>query len=289
MSKKTICLIDPLKNVLDVYRMILEEKGYAVDTTLDLEQAFHHCSLNHYAIIISEYFSPPGKMLQFIRSVKELVPEPYYIMSSSEIIDDVIYKELFDMGLDDLLVKPYGLEKLLAHIEKGIKRQELYRKNQKNEPRFDPISYADSLGIFNPIYFKRFIRQELKKARRHQQSFSLILLKLPSKDLLGDGFEPFYFELTHLLRKSLREEDLLGRENGNLGILLQETDQKGSQVLGRRLSTLIQSLPSFQTNTSLPALFNEFAFQYYTFPNQSDIPGFLRPLFEGIDKEFSSS
>ena len=212
-------------------------------------------------------------------------------MSTRVTIDDLNYKKLFDMGLDDLLVKPYGREILLAHIEKGIKRQELCRENQKNEQKalFDPINREDTPEIFSPPYFKRIIRQELKKARRHQQPLSLILLKLPPKDIMAEGFEPFYFELIRLLRKSMREEDLLGRENGNLGILLQQTDQAGSQYLGKRLSTLIQTLPSFQTNSSLQPLFNESAFQYYTFPNQSDIPEFVSPLLEEIDQEFRSS
>ena len=291
MLKKSICLIDPIKNVLDVYRMILEEKGYAVDTAIDLEEALHGCFLNYYSVIITEYFTPLEKMHHFIRSIKESTPETYQIMSTSVNIDDLNYKKLFDMGLDDLLVKPYGLEKLLAHIEKGIKRQELCRENQKNEQRLfvDPINREDSPAIFTPPYFKRLIRQELKKAKRHQQALSLILLKLPSKEIMAEGFEPFYFELIRLLRKSLREEDLLGREDGHLGILLQQTDQSASQNLGRRLSTLIQTLPSFRTNSSLQTLFNEFPFQYYTFPNQSDIPEFVSPLLEEIDKEFPSS
>ena len=61
------------------------------------------------------------------------MPETYLIMSSSVIIDDPAYKEMFDAGLDDLLVKPYGQEKLLAHIEKGIKRQKIFIENKKYE------------------------------------------------------------------------------------------------------------------------------------------------------------
>ncbi len=133
MLKKSILVVDPIKNVLDVYRMILEEKGYAVDTAIDLEEALHFCFLNCYSVVITEYFTPLEKMHHFIRSIKESTPETYQIMSTRVTIDDLNYKELFDMGLDDLLVKPYGRERLLAHIEKGIKRQELCRENQKNE------------------------------------------------------------------------------------------------------------------------------------------------------------
>jgi DNA-binding response OmpR family regulator len=284
MSNKCICIIDPLKNLLDVFRLILREKGYEVDTVFDLEQALQHCSLKRYSVVISEYFDPSDKMLHFIRSLKGLIPEVYYIISTSVIINDAVYKRLFDSGLDDLLVKPFGREKLLAHIEKGLRIREQILKIQNSGPGPSTGAYEDSPGVVTPIYFKKFLRQELKKARRHQQSFSLITLKLPPEDILGNGFEPFYFQLTRLLRTSLREEDLLGRENGNLGILLQQTDHQGSQVLGRRLSALIQDLPACRDTRPLQPLFKEEAFHYYTFPNPAEVPAFLKSLLEEIDR-----
>ncbi len=264
MPEKSICIIDPFENVLNVYRMILEEKGFAVCTFAELDQALQSCSSTAYSIIITEFFFPLEKMCHFIRSVKKVVPETYLIMSTSVIIDDPSYKEMFDVGLDDLLVKPYGQEKLMAHIEKGIKRQKIFLENKKNEKGFIfyPAVQEDHPGVFSPAYFKKLIRQEIKKARRHQQPVSLILLKLPSKDRMGTRFGSFYVELIDLLRKSLREEDLMGRENGNLGIILDKTDEAGSQNLGRRLSKLIQTHPSFQSNLSLQDILNELAFQY---------------------------
>ena len=285
MLNKSICIVDPLKNLLDVFRLILGEKGYKVDTALDLDQALEYCALKRYPVIISEYFEPAENMLRFIRALKELIPGTYCIISTSVIIPDVVYKKLFDSGLDDLLIKPFGREKLLAHIEKGLRYQGQFLKIQGNGQRPSNGHYEDSPGIVTPTYFKKFLRQELKKARRHQQSFSLIMVKLPTEESLGEGYAPFYFQLTRLLRTSLREEDLLGRENGHLGILLQQTDQQGSQILGRRLSALIQKLPVCREYAALQPLFNEHAFQYYTFPHQSGAPVFLRSILEEMDRE----
>jgi DNA-binding response OmpR family regulator len=287
MSNKSICIIEPLKNLLDIFRLILGEKGYEVDTAIDLEQALHFCSQKRYSVILSEYFDPPEKMFTFIRALKGLIPEGYYIISTSMIITDAVYKKLFDSGLDDLLVKPYGREKLLAHIEKGIRNQGIYLKIRNYGQKSSVGFYEDSPGIVNPDYFKKVLRQELKKARRHQQTFSLIMVKLPPENILEDRFEPFYFQLTRLLKNSLREEDLLGRENGNLGILLQQTDHQGSQILGRRLSALIQNLPVCRENNSLQVLFDEDAFHYYTFPHPSEVPFLLKSLIEEIDQEKS--
>jgi two-component system, cell cycle response regulator len=288
MSEKSICIIDPYENVFNVYRMILEEKGFKVSTITDLDQAQEDC---HYTIIITEFFSPVDKTCQFIQSVKTKSPETYLIMSTSAIFDDPTYKTLFDAGLDDVLIKPYGQEKLLAHIEKGIKRQALFIEHKKTKKGADGFSDAqeDFPGVYGPVYFKKLLRQEIKKAKRHQQPISLILLKLPSKDRIGARFGSFYIELIELLQNSLREEDLLGRENGNLGIILDKTDETGSQILGRRLSKLIQTHPSFQSNLSYKDIIKELAFQYYTFPIQKDVPDFLAPLLKEIDIEFPSN
>ena len=84
---------------------------------------------------------------------------------------------------------------------------------------------------------------------------------------MGTRFESFYVELIDLLRKSLREEDLMGRENGNLGIILDKTDEAGSQNLGRRLSQLIQTHPSFQSNLSFQDIVNELCFSILYLPS----------------------
>jgi DNA-binding response OmpR family regulator len=287
MPEKSICLIDPFENIFNVYRMILEEKGFKVCTTAELDHAPEDC---YYSVIIMEFFYPVEKLCQFIKSIKRKTPETYLIMSTSVIIDDLTYKTLFDAGLDDVLVKPYGQEILLAHIEKGMKRQEIFIENNKikKEPSYYPTSQEDLPGVFGPVFFKKMLRQEFKKAKRHQQPISLILLKLPSKEKMGTRFESFYIELIELLRKSLREEDLMGRENGNLGIILDKTDEAGSQQLGLRLSKLIQTHPSFQSNPSEKDIIKELAFQYYTFPNQKDIPELLTSLLREIEVEFPS-
>lgn len=64
----------------------------------------------------------------------------------------------------------------------------------------------------------------------------------------------FLVELAKLLRKSTREEDIIGRENGGFGILLYKTGREGTKVLEQRLNHLIQSQSSLQVDSFQPFL-----------------------------------
>jgi len=289
MSGNSILLADPFENILVIYRTILEEEGYQVETAPDLDVAAHCFSISHYPIIITEYFYSFEDTVDFIQWVKKIAPETYIILNTSAIIDDLTYGKLFNNGLDDYLLKPYAPEKLMVHVKKGFKQRGLIIENREKGSRLlDPIAEKSEEMIFNPPYFKKVVRQELKKAKRHQQPMSLLLIKMPKQEDMGNRFEPFYIDLVKILRNSLRDEDLLGRENGKLGILLSQTDQTGSRILGQRLSKAIQSHPSFESDDFLRPLIHDLSFQHYTFPSQAEVPAFVTPLLKEIDSQYPS-
>jgi PleD family two-component response regulator len=259
MNDNSILLFDPFENVLTVYRTILEEAGFQVNTAPDLTKSANFFSIKHCPIVIIEYVISFEDTVQFIQWVKKTSPATYIILNSSIAIDDQTYGKFFEMGLDDYLLKPYAPEKLLLHIRKGLKQIKLVMESREREKQsfFDPMAQKVQQEIFNPPYFKRELRRELTKANRHQQPMSLLLLKLPSQEVMGKRFEPFYGKLINILKGTLREEDIVGRENGKLGILLSQTDQTGSQTLGQRLSNKIKSHPSFESDHFFKPIINE--------------------------------
>lgn len=281
-SENSILLIDPFKNLLDAYRMILEEEKYLVETEINIEDAFHLLSIKQYSVIITEYIPPFENTCRMIQLMKQNIPETYIIMITNAFIDDTTYKELFNIGLDDLILKPYPPEKILVHINKGIRQRDFILKKQELERQniLDPITQRIQKFIFNPIYFKKSLRQELKRAKRHQHPLSLLLIQIPAKEKIGDRFENFCMELAKILRGHTREEDLVGKENGKFGVLLPETDQVGSRALVRRLSNLIQTHSSFKSDKILRPIIKTLVFQSFTFPDQFEIPESLRIVLE---------
>ena len=285
MTGKSILLIDPFENVLKVYQTLLKDKGFEVDAANNIADSLDCFGKKQHPIIIIEYFISLEEIIHFLEMVKKSSPETYVILSTSMCIDDRTYKILFDKGLDDFLLKPYAPEKLLIHIQKGLKQIELTVKQQEMERNsfFEPIAQQGQQEIFKPPFFMKELRRELKKSRRHQHSMSLLLLKIPPREIMGERYETFYIELVKILKNSLREEDIVGRENGKVGIILPQTDQVGSQTLEQRLLSKIQSCPSFKTDQFLEPITNSLSFQSYSYPGLSNPPEFLKSMLESID------
>lgn len=288
MPSHSILLVDPFKNLLNAYQMILREEQYQVDTTLNLKDAYEFFKKKKYSIIITEYIPPFETTDYFIQWVKKNSPEIHILIVTNATIDEKTYEKLFTIGVGDIILKPYSPEKILVHIKKGLKQRALILKMQEMEKLalLEPITEKIRGLIFNPFFFKRCLRQEIKKAKRHQHSLSLLLIQMPKKDDLGDRFESFYTELVKILRRHTREEDMMGRNDGEIGILLPETDQNGSQALVKRLLNLINQYPPFRLDNALWASVQTLFFQSFTYPNQFELPQSLSPILDEVNREF---
>ena len=288
MSYQWILLLDPFKNLLNAYRMILEEEKYLVETALNLKEAYELFKKRQYAVIITEYI-PPFEMADYmIQWVKKKSTETYIIIVTNAVDDEKTYEKLFNIGVDDFILKPYSPEKILVHIKKGLKQRDLILKLQKLEKLsfLEPFVQEIQELIFNSVFFKKCLRQELKRAKRHHHPFSLLLIQMPNKKEIGDRFDSFYMELVKIVRRYTREEDMVGKNNGEIGIILPETDQIGSQALMQRLSNLIKDHPSFKSDNILRTYAQNLFFQSFTYPNQFALPESLSHVLEEVGREY---
>jgi len=287
MPDNNILLVDPFKNLLNAYRIILEEEKYVVETALNLRDAYELLTKRQYSVIITEYIPPFETTEYMIQCVKKKNPETYIIMVSNAFVDEKAYERLFATGLDDFILKPYSPDKILVHIKKGLRQRDLIQKLQKLEKLsfLEPFAQEIQEIIFNAIFFKKCLRQELKKAKRHNHPFSLLLIQLPAKEEIGDRFDSFYLQLVKIVRRHTREEDMVGKDNGEIGIILPETDQTGSKVLVQRLLNLIKDHPPFKSDNTLNQCAQNLFFQSFTYPDEFALPESLKAVLEEVDGE----
>ena len=287
MISNWILLLDPFKNLLNAYRMILEEQKYFVETALNLKEAYQLFGKRQYSVIITEYCPPFETTDEMIQWVKKNVPETYIIIVTNASIDEKIYDKLFTIGVDDFIPKPYSPERILVHVKKGLKQRDLILRQQELERLsfLEPFAQEVQGVIFNTVFFKRCLRQELRRAKRHHHPFSLLLVQVPNKGKIGNHFDSFYTDLVKIVKGHTREEDMIGRNNGELAILLPETDQPGSKALVQRLLELIHGDPQFKSDEVLRSYIQALSFESFTYPDQFSIPGPLKAVLEEVDKE----
>lgn len=288
MTSDWILLLDPFRNLLNAYRMILEEEKYSVETALNLEEAYQLFGKRRYSVIITEYCPPFEETDDMIQWVKKNAPETYIIVVTSASIDEKMYGNLFTIGVDDFIPKPYSPERILVHVKKGLRQRDLILRQQKLEKFsfLEPFAQEGQGVIFDIAFFKRCLRQELKKAKRHHHPFSLILIRLPSNGETGSRFASFYMDLVRVVKKHTREEDMIGKNDGEIGIILPETDQGGSEVLLQRLSHMIRRDFQFNSDEVSRSSIQALSFQSFTYPNQFSVPEPFRALLEEVDKEY---
>lgn len=273
MAYTSILLVDPFKNLLNAYQIILTDEGYSVSAALTLDEAYLLVDKEEFAIIIIEYIYPPEATETFIKRIKEKFPATYILMIANALIDEKTYEKLFLTGVDDFILKPYSPDKIIVHIKKGLKQRDLIIRLRRLEELslLDPISEKVNIFIYNKNFFERSIRKEIKRSKRHNHKFSLLLIKISPKKEIEDRFTFFIQEFIDLLRKNTREEDFISKTNGEVGIILPETNQIGCQSLIARINKLMSTHPAFLDDKEVNQFIKTISFQSYTFPDQSEI------------------
>lgn len=291
MNAHMMLLIDPFKNLLNAYRMILEEEHFLVETAFDPKEAPSLFDRRPFSAVIMEYLPPHENMCETVRWLKERSPEVYLLMATNAAVEEDVYEKLLSIGVDDFILKPCSPRKIIAHIKKGLKHREIDLRLRELESLnlLDPVSRQREGLIFNKTYLDRSLKQEIKRARRHRRTFSLLLIGAPPGEGAGEPVALFYMELSKLIRKFIREEDLVARSNGEVALLLPETDRNGSKALGRRLTQLIGRHASFQHDDKIHAISKTLSFQYFTYPDLFNLPASFAAAAEELRKECSRS
>jgi PleD family two-component response regulator len=284
MSEQALLLVDPYKNLLSAYRLLFEQEGLPVETAASLREARKSLSKKNYALILSELDLPAEESLDFWAEIKSTAPSTYVILLTDAVVDEEKYERIFAAGVDDLILKPFPPAKLLVQVRRGLRQGWPSRLFDKKYalPLLDPLSGSLERLIYSADYFQRFFRQELKRARRHHDPLSLLLIKTS-----GDGGQEkdlFLKELAFLIRRLVREEDVVGRENGGFGILLYNTDRYGSRRMKVRLAQNIRNHHPFREESYL-SLTKSLKIQMYTLPDQEKIPRKFSKIVGDIDRE----
>src|SRR5215510_9826852 len=117
-----ILVIDDEPQILRALRTILTEKQFKVTTASRGEEGLALAAANEPDLIILDLGLPDMDGVEVCTRLREWTQTPIIILSVRDSERDKV--AALDMGADDYLTKPFGIEELLARIRVALRHAE---------------------------------------------------------------------------------------------------------------------------------------------------------------------
>ncbi|TXI38682.1 MAG: response regulator transcription factor [Methylophilus methylotrophus] len=116
-TQPTLLLVEDDAGVYQFLLPALSAHGYRVQHARDLAQAKQ---ASGFAMVILDLGLPDGQGEQFIPHVRSYSDVPILVLSARQ--DELDKVHCLNLGADDYLMKPFGLQELLARIQVALRR-----------------------------------------------------------------------------------------------------------------------------------------------------------------------
>jgi len=139
MSGARVLVVDDEQRVRRLLQTALTERGYDVTTAASGEEALAAIAKRQPDIILLDLIMPGMSGLDVCRSVRQDLSTPIVVLSArGEEHDKVL---ALDLGADDYLTKPFGMEELLARIRVAL------RHSVGGGSRTEPVYQSGDLRV----------------------------------------------------------------------------------------------------------------------------------------------
>jgi two-component system, OmpR family, KDP operon response regulator KdpE len=120
VSESRILVVDDEPQITRVLRRGLSSKGFEVQTAQDGEEALAVFRQWKPDLIITDLSMPGMGGLELCRRLRKISNVPVLVLSVKG--EERIKVEALDMGADDYITKPFGMDELFARIRVALRR-----------------------------------------------------------------------------------------------------------------------------------------------------------------------
>ncbi len=247
MSKETISIlvadqnspsIDIIKSNLGNYNDI----KFAIDTAHSGPDALHKATDNRFDLLLVDQNLPGAKGIRMVQEIikRKLGLPVIMIVAEGE---EKLGVKAIDKGAYDYLTKgEIETVALNRAIRRVMQRRKLESDIRDSVRNLEKLAIRDGLtGLYNHRHFREVLNNEFKKAKRHSQSLSCIMIDLDYFKAVNDNYGHQYGDFVlaqsaQILKRLVRDTDFAARYGGEeFFIVLPNTDLQGAFILGERI------------------------------------------------------
>ncbi|MBU2535548.1 MAG: response regulator transcription factor [Chloroflexi bacterium] len=118
--KKRILIVDDEVSILKFLRSNLEDRGYAVISASNGEEALNTIEMELPDLIVLDVMMPKMDGFEVCRRLREWSQIPIIMLSARGDEKDKV--KCLDLGADDYIVKPFGANELMARVSAVLRR-----------------------------------------------------------------------------------------------------------------------------------------------------------------------
>lgn len=117
-----VLIVESEKRLNNVINRYLKSEGYGVDSAFDGEEALDYLEVGSYDAIITDMRISKINGYQLVKNMRDNnINTPVLMLSSRDSIEDKVRG--LNIGADDVIVKPFEFEELIARIRAIVRRQ----------------------------------------------------------------------------------------------------------------------------------------------------------------------
>jgi two-component system cell cycle response regulator len=227
-----VIVVEDDKGICSVLESLLSRDGHQIHCCSSGEQAMAKLQKGSFDLVITDLTIGGVDGLSILRTAKERDPSCEVIIVTASLSASSIV-EVMQLGAFACIVRPFDIDELRAVVDKALEKRRLSRLDRLTE-LYDYRAFNNHLGA------------EFARSERHSHSLSVLLVDL---DQLGVHNQALGYlagdrmlkQVGRLLRRSVRESDVVTRYGGDeFAILLVETDKGNALVAANRLCRLVE-------------------------------------------------
>ncbi len=120
MEETKILLVDDEENILTIFRLVLESKGYRVDTASTGEEALVKVGLHKYDLCLLDLNLPDMHGTELVRQIHQIDPDMRKLMVTGE-SSGIDARTARNNGADGFILKPVNKAALISAVEAALK------------------------------------------------------------------------------------------------------------------------------------------------------------------------
>src|SRR5919197_4600677 len=119
-EKSRVLVVDDEPQITRVLRTVLTSQGYQVQTASEGETALTNFAEWRPELVITDLYMPHMDGLELCRRIRAMSSVPIIVLSVKG--EERTKVEALDIGADDYVTKPFGMDELLARVRAALRR-----------------------------------------------------------------------------------------------------------------------------------------------------------------------